>query len=208
MNLRDELAVVRSALNDVYTSAGSVTHAGLGDFLLGLAESAANSLYQLTGDVVAGPGSVSQISTVLSVGGSSASAIHSAELAANAATSANTPNTIVKRDASGNFSAGMVTDTLVTTVIANAAPQTTLPGSISGTAICAQPEQGPSYKKVIIYCNNLTGTMTYTFPLAFSYLPAVIGSTGASTMLVTTLSTTAVTITGSSSTGFLFMEGF
>lgn len=62
----------------------------------------------LTGDVTAtGPGSVS--ATVNSVGGSSASNVHNAELAANAATSLNTASTIVKRDASGNFAAGTVT---------------------------------------------------------------------------------------------------
>lgn len=73
----------------------------------------------LTGDVSAtGPGSVS--ATVNSVGGSSAANIHTAELAANAATSVNTPSTIVKRDGSGNFSA--------TTITAN------LTGNVSGTA--------------------------------------------------------------------------
>lgn len=64
-----------------------------------------------TSDVTAnGPGAVP--ATVNSVGGSTAASIHSAELAANAATSSNTPNTIVKRDGSGNFSAGTVTASL------------------------------------------------------------------------------------------------
>lgn len=48
------------------------------------------------------------VTTVNSVGGSSAANIHSAELAANAATSSNTPSTIVKRDGSGGFSAGPI----------------------------------------------------------------------------------------------------
>jgi hypothetical protein len=43
------------------------------------------------------------------VGGSNSSTIHTAELLANAATNANTNNTIVKRDASGNFNAGTIT---------------------------------------------------------------------------------------------------
>lgn len=64
-----------------------------------------------TSDVTAnGPGAVP--ATVNSVGGSTAASIHSAELAANAATSSNTPNTIVKRDGSGNFSAGTITASL------------------------------------------------------------------------------------------------
>jgi len=61
----------------------------------------------LTSDVSAS-GSGSIAATVNSVGGSSAANIHSAELAANAATNLNTASTIVKRDASGNFSAGSV----------------------------------------------------------------------------------------------------
>lgn len=72
----------------------------------------------LTGDVSAsGPGSSS--ATVNSVGGSSAANIHSAELAANAATQANTPSTIVKRDGSGNFSAGTITASLTGTASGN-----------------------------------------------------------------------------------------
>jgi|GEM_PF-3530976 len=65
----------------------------------------------LTGDVIAsGPGSAT--ATVAKVGGSTAANVHTAEVAANAATSTNTANTIVKRDASGNFSAGTITATL------------------------------------------------------------------------------------------------
>lgn len=66
----------------------------------------------LTGDVSAsGTGSVS--ATINSVGGSTAANIHTAELAANAATNTDTASTIVKRDASGNFSAGTITATFV-----------------------------------------------------------------------------------------------
>ena len=62
----------------------------------------------LTSDVT-GSGTSSFATTVVSVGGSSAANINSAELAANAATNLNTISTIVKRDASGNFSAGTIT---------------------------------------------------------------------------------------------------
>src|SRR5579864_2631093 len=71
-----------------------------------------SGITQLTADVTAGPGSGSQAATVVSVGGSSAVNIHSAELAANAATALNTPSTIVKRDGSGNFAAGIITASL------------------------------------------------------------------------------------------------
>lgn len=77
-----------------------------------------SAITDLHGDVTAtGPGDVS--ATVNSVGGSSAANIHSAELAANAATSTNTPNTIVKRDGSGNFSAGTITAALTGAASAN-----------------------------------------------------------------------------------------
>lgn len=62
----------------------------------------------LTGDVSAS-GSGSVPATVNAVGGSSAANIHAAELLANAATNNNTASTLVKRDASGNFSAGILT---------------------------------------------------------------------------------------------------
>ncbi|WII73444.1 tail fiber domain-containing protein [Bdellovibrio sp. 22V] len=69
---------------------------------------AGGTITALTGDVSAS-GSGSVAATVNSVGGSSAANIHNAELAANAATDANTVSTIVKRDASGNFAAGTAT---------------------------------------------------------------------------------------------------
>jgi hypothetical protein len=68
-------------------------------------------LTALTGDVTAaGPGSAA--ATVATVGTSTAANVHSAELLANAATNANTASTIVKRDVSGNFSAGTITAAL------------------------------------------------------------------------------------------------
>lgn len=79
---------------------------------------AGNYLTALSGDVsAAGPGSAS--ATVNSVGGSSAANIHAAELAANAATAANTPTTIVERDGSGNFSATTITAALTGTASGN-----------------------------------------------------------------------------------------
>ncbi len=62
----------------------------------------------LTGDVSNSGNNV----TVKTVGTSTAANIHSAEVAANAAASTNTPSTIVMRDASGNFAAGTITGTL------------------------------------------------------------------------------------------------
>lgn len=74
-------------------------------------QTAGNYITALTGDVSAtGPGS--SAATVNSIGGSSAANVHSAELAANGATSSNTSNSIVRRDSSGNFSASTITASL------------------------------------------------------------------------------------------------
>lgn len=88
--------------------------------------------------------------------------------------------------------------------IYNNAPQTVVSGSTSGDATFSQPEQGSSYKKVVVYLNALTGTATYTFPAAFTNIPVAVANAG----FVTALSTTAVTITGAANTGFTIIEGY
>lgn len=72
----------------------------------------------LTGDVTAsGPGSVA--ATVALVGGAAAADVASATTLANAATSSNTVSAIVRRDGSGNFSAGTITAALTGNVTGN-----------------------------------------------------------------------------------------
>jgi hypothetical protein len=95
----------------------------------------------LSGDVSAsGPGTPT--STVNTVGGSSAANVHSAELAANAATSANTASKIMLRDSFGNVSASTVTaalhgnaDTATTAAVADSAASVTgsFGGDVTGT---------------------------------------------------------------------------
>lgn len=90
-------------------------------------QAAGSYITALTSDVSAsGPGSAA--ATVNSVGGSTAANVHTAELAANAATALNTASTIVKRDGSGNFAASQITGTAFlaagATAFVQAAPTT------------------------------------------------------------------------------------
>ena len=92
------------------TTTGSFSGPLSGNVTGNVSGSAASFTGNLAGDVTG-----SQDTTVVaSVGGSTAANVHAAELLANAATTANTPKTIVKRDASGNLSAGTVTATAFT----------------------------------------------------------------------------------------------
>jgi hypothetical protein len=91
--------------------------------------------------------------------------------------------------------------------VENTAAQTTLTGS-AGTAICSQPEQGSSYKKVVVYLSGYTdtGTQVFTYPTAFSNTPYVYGLTAG--VSGATATTTTVTFTVATQTGFVFLEGY
>ena len=83
--------------------------------------------------------------------------------------------------------------------------------STSGTVTFTQPEAGAYYKYIIIYCSVAVGTATYTFAKAFTNTPGIVVTYNGTAMtgaIVTSLSTTAVTITGGTSTGFIFLNGF
>lgn len=123
-------------------------------------------------------------------------------------------NVNVVRDASANAVYTAVTgiatfrNPIVTPAEDNTAPQTTVSASGSGSVIFSQPQQGSSWKKTIIYLVAATGTASYTFPVAFSHVPAIVSTNGPAATVVTALSVTAVTVTGSATTGFIILEGF
>lgn len=115
-----------------------------------------NAINQLTGDVTAtGNNTGSSVATVQDVGGSTAASVGAAAVAVGTATSADTPNTLVKRDGSGNFAAGTITAGLVgnaSTATAFAATPSACPGgqfaisqAANGNFTCATVPSGTQW---------------------------------------------------------------
>ena len=82
----------------------------------------------------------------------------------------------------------------------------TLTASDTGSAIFSEPFQASNYKNIIIYLNSLNGTASYTFPVAFTNTPQILSQS--LTAKVTALSTIAVTITGTTDSGFIELIGY
>jgi trimeric autotransporter adhesin len=121
-------------------------------------QSAGNYITALTGDVTAaGPGSVS--STVAFVGGSSAASVHSAQLSVAAATSSNTPSTLVSRDGSGNFSAGTITASLTGAASLNVLKAG---DTMTGTLVI-EPGSGADINAIQVSSGTTLGTVRQYF---------------------------------------------
>lgn len=113
-----------------------------------------SAAYTLVGDVTGTPAA----SVVSAVAGSTAANVHAAELLANAATNANTASTIVKRDASGNFAAGAVTTSGITTTTAQFA--SVVDNGNSGATHTIDWTLGPRQK----ITTNASCVLTFTAP--------------------------------------------
>ena len=146
----------------------------------------ASAITALTGDVTAtGPGIVA--ATVNFVGGQSALNIANATTAYLAATSANTPNTLVERDSSGNFSAGTITAALngnatTATSAGSATTAINFTGSLSG---------------------DVTGTQSATVvSFVDGYTAAAVGISVATTQAATSSNTASTLVERDASGNF------
>lgn len=91
--------------------------------------------------------------------------------------------------------------------ILNTAAQTTVNCSTSGNVVFSQPQKGSSVKMVVAKAASCLGTASYTFPTAFGSTPVTRTTSGPAASVVTSLSTSAMTITGATTTGPIFIDG-
>lgn len=125
---------------------------------------------------------------------------HSGNLGFNTSTFGGTPTSVLKWDDSSNVT--------IANSLKLSSTQTSVGGSTSGTAVFAQPFQGSSYKVVIIKLAALVGTASYTFPTAFTTTPSVVATDDVAAGIVTSKSTSAVTVTGTTTTGTIKLIGY
>lgn len=150
-----ELAFVHGVTSSIQTQLNNTQPAG-------------SYISSLTGDVTAtGPGAAA--ATVVMVGGSSASNIHNAELLANAATSADTPNTIVLRDGSGNFIAGQIS---ASSLIVSGSITANITGTASGNTTYTPNNHG-------LVLSSTTNAMNVLAPNASTAFPLISGGSSA-----------------------------
>lgn len=100
-------------------------------------------------------------------------------------------------------SCGTAAITTINNGLGIAATQTTVNASVSGSVVFSEPQIGSSYKLVAVHANAALGTASYTFPVPFTNTPSIMATSTLAAGVVTSLSTTAITITGAGATGFL-----
>ena len=167
--------------------------------------SVGSGITALTGDVSAiGPGSA--VSTINSVGGVTAANVASGVNLALAGTSANIANTLVKRDASGNLSAGMITANLTGNVTGNVSGSAasftgSLAGDVTGTqsaTVVAKVNGGLVPASAALLATNGSSQITAVSTVPASAMPAftggdVISSSGSLALTLTNSGATAGT---------------
>ena len=130
-----------------------------------------------------------------SIGGLSSSTITSIVSSVNSATSDNTPNTIVKRDGSGDFAAGEITATSITSS-GNISSSSINTSSISATGITASTLTLTTPLSITSGGTG-TNTSTGTGSLVLSASPTLTGTTTAGAIAATSLTTSgSITATG------------
>ena len=144
--------------------------------------SVGSGITALTGDVsAAGPGS--SAATVNSVGGVTAANVASGANLALAGTSANTASTLVKRDASGNFSAGTITANLTGNVTGNVSGSAasftgSLAGDVTGTqsaTVVSKVNGGSVPASAVLLATNGSSQLAAVTTVPTSALPAFTG---------------------------------
>lgn len=105
----------------------------------------------------------------------------------------------------GGTSAPTWSSTVTSTSFNSTAAQTTVSCSTSGSVVFSEPLQGTSSKQVIAYENSCLGTASYTYPTAFTNTP---DSLGVNVAKFTSISTSAVTVTGTTTSGFSQLYGY
>lgn len=131
----------------------------------------------------------------------------------SSSSSGGTVDTSLCRSAAGIVEVGTSTTcnangTVAAAVWNSGAPQTTVSCSTSGSAIFSQPMQGTSDKRVLIHLSACIGTASYTYPVAYTNTPSCYASSALACSLLTSTSGTAVTVTGATSTGSIFLEDY
>jgi hypothetical protein len=153
------------------------------------AGTATNFTGSLAGDVTGTQGAT----VVANVGTSTAANVHTAELLANAATNANTASTIIKRDPSGNFSAGTASLTsanLSTIVLKDSGSNTATvqaPNAITSSYVLKLPPTAGGSGQVLT--TDGTGVLSWSAPSSGSVTSvtasAPLASSGGATPNIT-----------------------
>ena len=95
----------------------------------------------------------------------------------------------------------------------NGFPQTTVSGTTAGSFVASMPEQGATYKKVIIYLNGYendsTTAQTYTYPVPFSTVAEITANTASVPVVSTSLTEFSIAPdTTTAYTGIIVIEGY